>query len=152
MFAALAMVDLLACGREHPPRAAELVEALAGRLTGLAVGHEVVERVTVVGDLELAVLALGRAEQRRAHSGTGNRLALGDERRPERRAGAVADAARALVGREVVQRDALAVDENASERRLADVDGRRAAAGEREARRSRGNGCARGQRRARLEP
>src|SRR5947207_6632943 len=70
---ALATVDLLACGREHPPGAAELVDALAGRLTRLAVGHEVVERVAVVGDLEPAVLALGRAEQRRAHARAGDR-------------------------------------------------------------------------------
>src|SRR5438132_6490381 len=120
MFAALAMVDLLACGREHPPRAAELVEALAGRLTGLAVGHEVVERVTSVGDLELAVLALGRAEQGRACAGAGDGLSGREQRRPQRSARAVADARRALVLNEVVEGDALAVDENASETRLRD--------------------------------
>src|SRR5437867_4026425 len=86
---ALATVDLLACGREHPPGAAELVQALAGRLARLAVAHEVVERVAVVGDLELAVLAPGRAEQRSAYTRAGDRLAARQKRGPERRAGAV---------------------------------------------------------------
>src|SRR2546427_1250970 len=94
---ALATVDLLACGREDPPGAAELVDALAGRLARLAVGHEVVERVTVVGDLELAVLALRRTEQGSAHARAGDGLALRQKRGPQGRAGAVADARRALV-------------------------------------------------------
>src|SRR5438445_268469 len=111
---ALATVDLLACGREHPPGAAELVQALAGRLTRLAVAHEVVERVAVVGDLELAVLAPGRAEQRSAYTRAGERLAARQKRGPERRAGAVTDTGRALVLDEVVQRDALAVDQDAA--------------------------------------
>src|SRR5690348_1564922 len=85
--AALAMMDLLSCGGEHPPRAAELVEALSGRLPRLAIADEVVERVTVVGHFELAVAALRRTEQRSAHPGTGDRLARGHQRRPERRAG-----------------------------------------------------------------
>src|SRR3989442_9001961 len=113
----LATVDLLACGREHPPRAAELVDALPGRLPRLPVADEVVERVTVVGDLELPVLPLRRAEQRGAHAVAGMHLPFGDERRPQRSAGAVAAARAALVLDEVVQRDSLAVDQDAAQPR-----------------------------------
>src|SRR5690242_4324301 len=105
---ALATVDLPSCSRQRPPGAAELVDALAGRLAGLAVGDEVVERVAAVGDLELAVLALRRTEQRGLHAWAGDRLARSEERRPERGAGAVADACRALVLDEVVEGDPLA--------------------------------------------
>src|SRR5438105_12934738 len=93
---ALATVDLLARGREDPPGAAELVHALAGRLARLAVGHEVVERVVVVGDLEPAVPALCRAEQGHAHARAGDGLAIGQERRAPGREGAVACAAYAI--------------------------------------------------------
>src|SRR5579862_9344569 len=86
----LAIVHLLAGCRDDPPRRAELVEALARRLARLAVAHVVVERVTVVGDLELAVCALRRAEERRVNAGAGDRLAGGRDRRPESGAGAVA--------------------------------------------------------------
>src|SRR5712691_3818538 len=119
---ALATVDLLAGSREDPPRGAELVDTLARRLAGLPVGDEVVERVTVVGDLELAVLPLGGAEQGGAHAVSGDRLPLRDERRPEGGAGAVAGALRALVLDEVVEGDSLAVDQDAAERRLRDHD------------------------------
>src|SRR5580765_3212301 len=98
------MVDLLPGGREDPPRAAELVDALSGGLAGLAVAHEVVEGVAAVGDLELAVAALGRAEERGADAGPGDRLSVGRERRPECGTGAVADAGGALVGGKVVER------------------------------------------------
>src|SRR6476659_5653262 len=128
-------VDLRACGRDGPPRSAELVDALPGGLTRLSVSHEVVERVTAVRNLELSVLALRRTEQRSVHAASGDGLAVADQRRPERRAGAVADAGRALVGREVVQRDALAVDEDPAQVRHRDVDARtagRGAAGERD--------------------
>src|SRR5690349_3765323 len=110
-------VDLPAGGRDDPPRPAELVDALAAGLARLAVGDEVVERVAAVGDLELAVLAPRRPEERDARPAPGDRLPLRGQRRPERRAGAVADAVRAHVRREVVERDALAVDEDPSERR-----------------------------------
>src|SRR5437763_3723730 len=116
------MMDLLAARREHPPRPAELIDALSGRLAALAVAHEVVERVAVVRDLELPVLAPRRAEQRRPHAGPRTRLALREERWPERGARAVTDAGGALVGREVVQGDALAVDEDPAEPRLHDID------------------------------
>src|SRR5437867_11464110 len=105
-------VDLLACGREHPPRTAELVHALTGRLAGLAVGDEVVERVAAVGDLELSVLAFRRTEQRCADALARDRLAGRDQRRPEGGTRAVAGARRALVLDEVVEGDPLAVDED----------------------------------------
>src|SRR5216683_6748827 len=94
---ALAMVDLLSRGREDPPRSAELIDALASRLSGLPVGHEVVEGVTVVRDLELAVGPFRGAEQGGAHAGTGMRLPCGRQRRPDGGAGAVAGACAALV-------------------------------------------------------
>src|SRR5438093_10482325 len=87
---ALATVDLLAGGRKDPPGSAELVDTLARRLAGLPVGDEVVERVTAVGDFELAVLALRRAEQGGAHAVSGDRLSVRDEWRPEGVAVAVA--------------------------------------------------------------
>ena len=94
----LATVDLLACGGDDPPGGAELVDALARRLARLLIADEVVERVMVVGHLELAVLALRRAEQRGADAVAGDRLAVRRERRPERGARAVAGARRALSG------------------------------------------------------
>src|SRR5690349_254183 len=94
---ALDMVDLLSRRRDHPPGSAELVETLPRRLPGLPVGDEVVERVAVVGDLELAVAALGRAEQGGLHTRSGDGFAGGEERRPQRRAGAVATADDPLV-------------------------------------------------------
>src|SRR3954452_10501156 len=119
---ALATMDLLAGRCDDPPWAAELLHALAGRLAGLAVTDEVVERVTVVGDFELAVLALRRAKQRRTHAGSGDRLAFGDQRRSECGARPVPHARRSLVRREVVERDALAVDEDPSQARLGEID------------------------------
>src|SRR6266536_2145688 len=119
-------MDLLACSREDPPRCAELVDALACRLARLPIGDEVVERVAVVRDLELAVLPLRRAEERRADTVSGYRLPLRRQRRPEGGARAVARTRRAFVLDEVVQRDSLAVDENASERRRGKGDFRSA--------------------------
>src|SRR3954447_14751688 len=98
------MVDLLSRRGEDPPGAAELVDGLAGDLARLPVADEVVERMARVGDLELSVTAPGRPEQRRLDAGARKRLALREERRPQRGAGAVADARRAPVGREVVER------------------------------------------------
>src|SRR5579862_757090 len=122
-------VDLLARGREHPPRAAELVHALAGRLTGPAVGDEVVERMPRVRHLELAVLPAGRPEQRRPHTGSRDGLAVGEQRRPERGARAVAGADVALVLDEVVERYPPAVDEDPPERRAREMDLRARALG-----------------------
>src|SRR3954470_14210536 len=90
--AALATVDLLSRRRDDPPRSAGLVQTLARRLAGLVVTDEVVERATAVGNFELSVRALRRPEQRSAHARTGNRLRLGQQRRPDRSAGAVAGA------------------------------------------------------------
>src|SRR6476661_1909506 len=126
----LATVDLLAGCVQDPPRGAELVEALAGRLAGLAIGDVEVERVTVVGDLELAVTSLRRSEQGGTHSVAGVRLALREQRRPQGSAGVVAGARRALVLDEVVEGAAFAVDEDQPELRPGDRDGRgRAGAG-----------------------
>src|SRR3954471_3733050 len=56
--------DLVAGRRQHVPRCAEPVEALAVGLAGLAVALVAVERVAVVRDLWLAVGPRCRAEQR----------------------------------------------------------------------------------------
>src|SRR4051812_33635603 len=115
-------MDLLSGCREDPPRSAELVDALAGRLSGPAVADEVVERVAAVRYLELPVGPLRRPEQRRPDTWIGDRLPLCQERRPQRSAGAVARALRSRVLHEVVQRDAAAVDDDAAERRASELD------------------------------
>ena len=56
------------------------------RVARLLVLHEVVERVALVGHLELAVAALGGPEQLRLRLAGRLRLARGEQRRPERRA------------------------------------------------------------------
>src|SRR5205823_7754389 len=115
-------MDLLACRREHPPGRAELIDALARRLARLPVGYEVIERVTVVRDLELAVRPLCRTEQGSAHAGTGDRFPSRDERRPQSGARVVARAPGAFVLDEVVERYPLAVDEDAAQGRLRNGD------------------------------
>src|SRR6476660_6930637 len=83
----------------------------------------------VIGDLELAVLALRRTEKRGAYAGSCMRLALRDERGPQRSARAIAPTHATLIRDEVVQRNSLAVDEDASDPRLRDRNGRSAALG-----------------------
>src|SRR5262249_39141514 len=63
------LLDLDPLCVDDVPLAAEEVEVLALRLTGLLVEEEPVERMAVVGDLQLPVLALRSAEQRRLHAG-----------------------------------------------------------------------------------
>src|SRR6476646_10195264 len=120
----LATVALPARGREDPPRGAELVDALTCRLARLLIADEVVERVMVVGHLELAVLALRGAEEGRAHAAPGDRLRSRGERRPQGGAGAVAGARHALVGWEVVQRPTLAIDQDLAEAGVGNGDRR----------------------------
>src|SRR5882724_9670631 len=115
--------DLRARSRDGPPAPAEVNVALAVDVAGLLVRLEEVERVTVVGDLQLPVLALRRAEQRRVHAGAGGRLA-GDERRPVRGALSVAHALRALVGGKEIQRAPIRTDEHLSDRRRLQRDRR----------------------------
>src|ERR1700750_194894 len=79
----LVIVDLGAVGGQHVPLGAELVEALAGGVSGLAVADVVVERVSVVGHLALAAGSGDRPELGRGHSAHGGRLALGRQRRPD---------------------------------------------------------------------
>src|SRR6266436_1925351 len=93
--------DFRARSRDDPPAPAEMNVALALDVARLLVDSEEVERVTVVGDLQLPVLALRRAEHRRVQAGAGGRLA-GDERRPVGRALSVAHGLRALVGGEAI--------------------------------------------------
>src|ERR1700760_148390 len=57
-----ASFDLVAALREHVPAGAELVEALTPGLTGRSVGDVVVEGMTVVGHLGLAVRAPGSSQ------------------------------------------------------------------------------------------
>ena len=97
-----ALGDRAAAGVDHVPDAAELGHRLTEHLVGLVLVDVVVERVAVVGDLRLAVAALGSAEQALLDALTGARLALGDQRRPGARAVAVALALLAgLLGEEV---------------------------------------------------
>src|SRR6267142_6850893 len=110
--------DFRAGSGHGPPGPTEVNVALALDIPGLLVRKEVVERVTVVGDLQLPVLAFRRAEHRRLEPGAGGRFA-GDEGRPVRRALSVAHALRALVGGEEIQRAPIRTDEHLSDcRRL----------------------------------
>src|SRR5690242_8207324 len=101
----------LALGADGVPLGAEGVDALALDVAGSCVVGEVVERVTVVGHLHLAVLALGGAEQARLHARAGGGSAGRGQRRPRRSARAVARARAALVGLEEIERAAAGVDQ-----------------------------------------
>src|SRR3954453_20134070 len=122
-------VDLASARREHVPLRAELVQALAGVLTGLGVGRVAVERVAVVGDLERPVAALGGPELGRVHAGAGLGLTRGRGGRPQARAGSVAGAHGSLVRLEQVKRASLAVDEGVADVQLAQADRRGGAGG-----------------------
>src|SRR5581483_1312829 len=75
--------------------------------TGGLVELEEVQRVMVVRDLQLAVAALRPAEHRGLHAGARGRLRLDDQRGPERRALAAAQALSRPVVREEIQRAAV---------------------------------------------
>src|SRR6059058_5951833 len=75
-----------------------------------------------VDDLLAAVCAPGRSEQRLLRAGTSDGLAVGEQRRPVRRAWSVASAASVLVLLEQVERATLAVDHDAAEPRARDAD------------------------------
>src|SRR5262249_4223452 len=90
---------------------------------GLLVLDEVVERVALVGHLHLAVLALGRAQQRGLGGAGGLRLAAREQRRPGRRARVVTRALGRLVLLEQVQRAAVGADEESAELAVPCVDG-----------------------------
>src|SRR3954452_8482729 len=119
---ASALRDVVTAGGEHVPGGAEVGRALAVRLAGLLVAGVEVERMAVVGHLR-AGLAHGRAEQLGPHARARLRLAVRQQRRPERRTRAGAGALAVLVLHEQVERPALPVDEDGAELRLADGDG-----------------------------
>src|SRR4051794_3276947 len=118
------VVDLLARRRHGVPLGAEAVDALPLGVSGLLVLHEVVDRVTLVGHLGLAVRAGGRAEQRRL--GLAGRLWLAgrQQRRPGRRAVARAPALLGLVLFEQVERAAVRADQERAELAVPGLDGR----------------------------
>src|SRR4051794_29265263 len=101
------------------PLGAELLDVLPLGGPGAGGGVVGVERVVVVGDLLAAALARRRAEQRRLQAGARVRLADGQHRRPDLRAGAGARALAALVLLEHVERALVAVDDDLAE--LADL-------------------------------
>src|SRR5207248_8074650 len=109
---------------DRVPLGTEDIELLAVRLTLPCVLDERVERVMVVGDLQTTVCALCRSEQGRLCSGCCERLAGGDQRRPE--AGAFPAAgtlARLVLPEEVEGAGAAApVDENPPQRCARDGD------------------------------
>src|SRR6266516_6143508 len=115
-------LDLPACRREHVPAGAECLRALSLGLARLPVLDEPVERMASVGDLFTAVCTLGHSEQRPLHTGTSQRLAVGEQRRSLLRAPSIAGAATVLVLLEQVERAAPAVDEDATEPRVRDAD------------------------------
>src|SRR5437867_2220016 len=75
-----------------------------------------------VGDLLAAVGAPSRSEQRLPRPGTSHGPAVGEEPGPVRRAQSVAGAATVSVLLEQVERAALAVDDDATQRRARDAD------------------------------
>src|SRR4029453_11752885 len=93
----LGLMHRVAGGRDRVPPAAESAEAFAPGLAGPLVAGEVVERVSVVGDLNPTVLTAGRAQKRAAGTGDRPRLAVRGERRPVARAGAIAAARASFV-------------------------------------------------------
>jgi hypothetical protein len=100
---------------ERVPAAAEAGQPLPLHIAGALVAREVVERVTVVGDLGAPVGATAGAEQRAASACARPRLAAGDQRRPVLRALTVAGAGVALVARPQVQRLGVSIDEDPAE-------------------------------------
>ena len=70
-----------------------------------------------VGDLLAAVCAPDRSEQKLPRTGASHGLAVGEQRRPEGRALAIAGAATVSVLLEEVEGAALAVDDDATQRR-----------------------------------
>src|SRR5262249_26960257 len=104
------------------PAAAEPGQSLALRLPGLGVLDEVVERMSPVGDLDLAVAAAGRAEKRRIRSVSSDRPAAGHERRPVLCAVALAGGPCAFVVSPQIQRLAVGVAEDAPEIARSDLD------------------------------
>jgi hypothetical protein len=89
--------DLLACGREHVPAGAEVVQVLAVGQSRPGVPDEAVERVAGVSHLLRPVGPARRPEQPLLGPATGNRLAVREQRRPVGRARSGAEAPRALV-------------------------------------------------------
>ena len=96
--------DLVSGRREHPPVAAEVVEALTADLALARVSGEPVERVVAVGDLHAAVGPAGPTEQRCLDPGYRVRPARCEQRRPVGGAGARAGALALLVLGEEIQR------------------------------------------------
>src|SRR5262245_3299659 len=105
--------------RQREPPASEHVESLAVRVAGLAVARVQVERVSVVGDLPLAVGTLSRSDLRYREVGAHHGVAGVPQRWPGRRAGAGALTCRSDVLLEQVQRAAMRVDEDLAEVALA---------------------------------
>src|SRR2546428_2180830 len=68
--------DLLSVRPDDVPGRAEVVDSLSGRISGIVIGDDVVQRVAGVGDLDRAVGALGRAEQRGINAGACNGRAV----------------------------------------------------------------------------
>src|SRR6266516_3578326 len=75
-----------------------------------------------VGDLSAAVRTPACSEQRLLRAGTSHGLAVGDQRRPVRRALSVTGTAMVPVLLEQVERAALAVDDDTTELRARDAD------------------------------
>src|SRR3954453_11722209 len=120
------IVDLLAGRGERVPGGTEVTQALPSRLAGTAVAGVAVERVASVRDLTRAIGAPSDAEQRRTGAVAGGRLAAREQRGPYLRACARAGTAATRVLLEQIDGAAGPVDDDATERRLRHLDGRRA--------------------------
>src|SRR5262249_36029341 len=94
------------------PAAAEAGRSFAGRLAGLRVLDEAVERMAGIGDLEVAVATPCRPEQVGAGAAPGNRLSPSKQRRPVPGTVAVARALLAFVVSPEVERPPVRIDED----------------------------------------
>src|SRR5438270_10461595 len=122
--------------RAHdPPQSAEAVDSLPGDIPRCLVLDEVVEGMSGVCDLDLAVCARGRAEKRGVNAGARLGRAVGEQWRPDVGAARVAGGRGAGVGYEEIEGHPLVVDQDLTQ--LGVVGGRNFRSGCRWARRLR---------------
>src|ERR1700742_4801763 len=111
-FFAAARRGRFAAALQRRPFAAEGFDAVAVRFTRSFVADEAVERVTGVGHLHRSVFAFGGPELGGRGAVARLRFAFGDQRRPAFFAFAVASGFGAVVFGELVEGQALGVDEH----------------------------------------
>src|SRR2546423_5355736 len=110
--------DLVSVRPDDVPWGAEVVDPLPGRISGIVIGDDVVQRVAGIRHLGRAVVAPRRAEQRCVGARPGLWRTTSEDWRPVGRARAVARGYIALVRLEEVKSVAVAVDQDLAQRRV----------------------------------